>query len=135
MGKLARSKPCKVFHADGGFKVVYLLSRDQAERLVDRGALHCEYNKITGRQIGYRLEGGARDKVDAELRSVTVAALMDERQMETHAFFGSQFSDRAIERAEYAVPEESKTARVEAKVRVFAVIGSVRGDILRVWPK
>ena len=134
MGKRAKSSAVPVFHADGGFQVVYLLSRAEAEPLVVRGALDCEYNKITGRQIGYRLAGGTRDKVDGELRSVLLSSAIDAGQMECNAEPAWPFSVKRIDRAAIAVPEESVLARVQAKIFVYPRVGPERGAILAAWP-
>lgn len=134
MAKRAGSASERVFHPDGGMRVMYRMSRQEAESLADRGAVDREYDKISGRQLGYRVAGGARDKVDGELRSVFMAAAIDLAQMERNAECGRRFSLRRMEHAAAAVPEESLAARVQAKIFVYPHVGPERGAILTAWP-
>lgn len=132
------SNQMAVFPAEGGFRVLRREPRDKAERLVMLEVLRPEFDQATGDLLGYRVLGADLKKVDSEVRSVLSSTTITAREMQLNLArsrtYGLNEEHRA-ERMKAGDAPEDAVERVQAKIRVYAVVGSARGDILRVWPR
>ena len=128
----------KVFPAEGGFRVLTRANAQMGAQHEKLGIWRREYDPTTGEWIGYRVIGEEARKVDADLRSMRSTAAISANEMEINLArsrtFGLCEQDR-LQRVARGQQPEDRAERVQAKVRVYAVIGAAKGDILRVWPK
>lgn len=128
----------KIFPAGGGMQVVRRISRESAERLEARGAVCREYCPSSGELLGFRVVGLEHRKVDSDLRSMPSTASITAREMQLNASQSHTHGlgeEQRLLRLKNGFAPEDKVERVRAKVRVYAVITSAKGDILRVWPR
>jgi hypothetical protein len=134
----AASQAIKVFPSGGGFRVIRAVSREKAEMLEAMGAWRREYDSSTGALLGFRVIGAEAKKMDSDLRSIETTSGIDDWEMELNVERSRTRGLSEMQRMELvkacAEPEDA-IERVQAKVRVYAVIGAARGDILRVWPR
>lgn len=137
MGKRSTNQ-LRVFAADGGFQVIRRETREHAELLVMQEMLRPEFDQRTGELLGYRVLGAELRKVDSDMRSMRSSITISAAEMELNCERSrTEKSSEAWRRKLEAkgFPPEDRVERVRAKVRVYAVIGGAKGDILRVWPK
>jgi hypothetical protein len=136
MGR-ARSHACKVFPADGGFRVIQRISREEAELRVRMEALRPEFDQLNGDLLGFRVAG--LDKaVDQDLPTRFTGAAISFREMELNVARSRTRGLRELDRMQRikdGKAPEDEAERAQAKVRVFPFVGAARGDILRVWPQ
>lgn len=134
----SRNRLAKVFPSDGTFRVIRYTSLEDAELNVRLEVLCPEFDQLSGAHLGYRMTG--LDKaVDQDLMPMFTTACISARDMECNALDRSHTKGLSeihrLERMVNGKAPEDRAERVQAKVRVYAVIGPARGDILRVWPK
>lgn len=138
MAKLSKNRAFKVFPAEGGFQALTRASLEVGTQHEQLGIWRREYDPTTGEHIGFRVIGEESRKVDGDLQSTRSAATITAHEMELNVerskTFGMREEDR-LARVKRGLMPEDKAERVKAKVRVYAVIGAKKGDILRVWPK
>lgn len=137
MGR-SRKQQCKVFPADGGFRVIDRISREEAELRVRMEVLAPVFDQLNGTHLGYRIAGADLNQVDADLQSIHTPAAISRREMELNlerSRTRGLSEGRRLERLKNGELPEDQIERVQAKVRVYAAIGSGKGDILRVWPR
>lgn len=134
----SKSEELKVFSALGGMQVMCRTSRDRAEQLEALGVYQREYCTATGALLGFRVIGVESRKIDSDLKSMPSTVSISSSEMnlncERSRTYGMREEQR-LGRVKSGRPPEDKIERVKAKVRVYAIIGPAKQDILRVWPK
>jgi len=138
MAAIAASRAEQVFRAGDGFAVLTRISVEKAQRREAMGIYRREYDNATGELLGFRLVQADLRKVDQDVKSIASRPSIALREMEINlARSGTRgmSEERRLERIGRGKAPEDVVERVQAKVRVYAVIGAARGDILRVWPK
>lgn len=127
-----------IFVAGGGEQISRHVSREKALCLEQAGAVRREFCSVSGALIGFRVVGLENRRVDTELRTTHSSTSIDRREMicniERSRTHGLPELERAA-RIANGQPPEDRAERVQAKVRVYAIIGASKGDILRVWPR
>lgn len=135
--KIALSKQVKIFHPDGGLRPIQRVSLAEAEMLEKLGSVTPVFDSQAG-LLGFRACGGMLEKMDSDLKSIRLAAMMTEPQMEMNVGRSQTRGLREAGRLQLikdGKPPEDAIERVQAKIRVWGRIGSSKGDILRVWPR
>ncbi len=127
----------KVFPADGGYRIVRRISREEAELQVRMEILRPEFDRLSGDLLGYRVPG-CDTRVDQDLRPLRTSAAISVQEMERFVCgmsrtFGLREADRMARVRDGELPED-EVERTRAKVRVYPYVGAARGDILRMWP-
>lgn len=136
--KRTLARQVKVFPAEGGFRVIRMETSENAERLVLREVLRPVFDQVTGALLGYRVDGAEAQKVDADVKSIRSTITISPAEMELNCQRSRTYGLREEQRREReanGLEPEDRVERVRAKVRVYARIGSGKGDILRVWPR
>lgn len=124
-----------------GWRVVRMVSLAQGLRKVDDGVWREERDPVSCELIGFRILGAAAAAGDREVKSLASSASITSREMQINAGCMGRSQTAWLdeiarqERAAARRLPEDRVERVQAKVAVYAAIGSKRGDILRVWPK
>jgi hypothetical protein len=119
-------------------QVICRVSLERAERLETRGVYRREYCPSTGVLLGFRVVGYEARKIDSDLKSMPSTASISSSEMnlnvERSRTYGMREEER-LSRIKSGRDPEDKVERVQAKVRVYAIVGPGKRDILRVWPK
>lgn len=135
---LAKSQEVKVFPSDGSLRVADRTSRRRAELKEALGEWRREFDLSTGALLGYRMISPEERKGEFDLPTTASTPQIAGWEMELNVGRSrtAGLNDlRRMERRRDGGEDEDAVERVQAKVRVFAVIGSARGDVLRVWPR
>lgn len=111
---------------------------EQAIKKEAEGTCRRVYDTATGELRGLQLIAPEETQVDRDLPSMpsscTVMAWEMDLNLERSRTVGLT-EDRRLERVASHWPPEDQAERVQAKVRMIPVLGTARGDILRVWPR
>lgn len=124
--------------AERGSKPIRYVTAEQARLMEEMGAWRPEFDQVSGVLLHYRLIGVELQKVDADLKSIHTTAAISPHEMELNVVRSRTKGLREearLTRIKAGEFPEDPAERVQAKVRVYAVIGAGRSDILRVWPK
>lgn len=120
------------------WRVICKVSLAQAVAHEARGAWKRVFDPVSAELIGFQLVAPDEKRVDADVRSIHTTAAIScaemERNTELSRTAGLPETYRLERMAQHRAPEDA-VERVQAKVRVYAVLGAAKGDILRVWPK
>ncbi|MDR3741613.1 MAG: hypothetical protein P4L40_21550 [Terracidiphilus sp.] len=138
MPSLSKQRAGRVYPAEGGFRVLTRASMEMGEQHERLGIWRREYDPTTGEWIGWRVLGEEARKVDSDLCTMHSTAAISANEMQTNAERSATYGlreEQRLERMASGRQPEDRVERVQAKVRVYAVIGSAQGDILRVWPR
>jgi hypothetical protein len=135
------NRELKVFHAEGGFRVMTRVSLMHAELCERMGAWRREYDTGTGDLLGFRVIGPEARKGDVEIRSVQTTATISKAEIEMNIgmagrskTYGLCEMDR-LERLKAGELPEDRIERTIAKVRVWPMVGAAKGDVVRAWPR
>jgi hypothetical protein len=126
-----------VYARDGSMRIVLRANRARAELFEALGAWRREYDLVTGAMAGFRIVGDEREN-DANLRSIHTTAGISAREMELNCCRSNTRGLRELDRLKLikaGEAPEDEVERVQAKVRVYAMVGPAQGDILRAWPR
>jgi hypothetical protein len=138
MATRSANQKIKVFAPGGGMQVLRSTSIEVAERQELQGYLRREYCPSTGVLLGFRVIGHEARRVDMDLKSTPAPVSITSSEMslnvERSRTYGMREEER-LSRIKNGRAPEDKIERVKAKVRVYAIIGPGKQDILRVWPK
>ena len=128
----------KLFPQYGGFRVVRCYSHEYAEQMCARELWDPEFDSVSGELLGYRIAGGARAKVDTDLRTrrtdTGISPCEMQLNVEHSQTYGLRESAR-LERLKAGLDAEDDAERVQAKVRVYRDVTPERGSILKAWPR
>lgn len=143
MGKRpAGPKRYPVFAAGSGYAIVRRLAAAEAEMQERLQLLVRAYDPSSGALLGFRVASGLSEG-DCDLPSLRTTAGISRREMEMNAmaiFIDGRSRTRGLrelerlERARNGYAPEDEIERVQAKVRVYPLVGAARGDIKRAWP-
>ena len=125
-----------------GWRIVRRIPPHEGERGVESGRMRHLYDTLTGKLLGYQLISNAERRGDRDLPSMASAASISVREMQANA--GELGASRTARLAEddrvsrrdlngHLLPAEDFVERSRAKVAVFPLVGSKRGDIVRAW--
>lgn len=136
MPKLEGKLP--VYAADGGYRIIQRTHRDRGQRFEALGVWRAEFDPSTGNLLGWRVVGYEARKIDSDLKSMPSTVSISSSEMNLNCEHSRTYGMREEQRLSMVksgrAPED-KIERVKAKVRVYAIIGPAKQDILRVWPK
>jgi hypothetical protein len=132
-----RSYPLYSADSESTCRVVrHRVSLDEAEKFEALGVWERRYDTYSGELMGFRIVGG-RDDSDKLSAGWTPAAISpDEMELncERSATVGLPEVLR-LKREKEGRSAEDHIERVQCKVRVWAIVGASKKDILRAWPK
>ncbi len=138
MPSVSKKQPLKVYAAEGGDRIIARTDLRTAELHEKAGAWRREFDSQTGALKGFRIVGVEMRRVDMDLPSMRTSAAISREEMELNLAHshtkGLREADRLALEVNHRAPED-RVERVQAKVRVYAVMGPAKGDILRVWPR
>jgi hypothetical protein len=127
-------------------RVIRKVRLDEGERREALGNWRRVYDTASGDLLGYQLIGPEKKRMDMDLPSMPMAVALSGPNPKKHTAgqmginvhvsytLGLNEEQRAEREANHQLPED-QAERVKCKVRVYAKVGSARGDILRVWPR
>ena len=135
-----RSKPYKLFGSEisPGIRSVRGVSMAELLKFEATGAWRRKYDALTGALIGAEIISTSERRGDKDVLHIASTAAITAREMEINVGHSRTIflnEDQRQARAANRRAPEDKTERVQCKVIVYPVIGSARGDILRVWPR
>lgn len=126
-----------------GWSIVSRVSFAKGESKVAAG-LWRRVNDEMGNHVGYQMLGAAAMRVDIDLPSRPQPVTITAQQSEDNAYAlfadgrsrtAGMTEERRMERVARKLDPEDAMERLQAKIAVYARIGSAKGDILRVWPR
>ena len=137
MAGRTRGRRFPVFPSEGR-KVIRWSTVADASIYEELGVWRREYDTQTGALDGFRLVGAETNKVDSDLRSIPSVPAIDMASMELYVGKSRTRGLREAERLKLiknGEAPEDKIERVQAKVRVYRMVGAAKGDILIAWPR
>jgi hypothetical protein len=138
MQKTAKRDAVKVYAAEGGDRIIRRTDLATAELHEAMGSWRREYDTASGFLKGFRVIGVELRREDSDLCTMHSTAAISANEMQVNVERSRTHGMRELQRLERAkagrLPED-QVERVQAKVRVYAVIMPAKGDILRVWPR
>lgn len=135
-GTRAAGRRFMLYAESGGqCRVVRMLTREDGELMVLGGKARRRYDDYSGELIGYTLGlAGRNERGDYDVRSLASSASISAREMDEN-LMPSRTRGMSEDRRMLEKQPEDRVERVQAKVRVYAIVGAAPGDILRAWPR